>query len=118
MARITQISPERVPVINLEKVAPNDRAPYISGKERGESARRFFKLDESDGIAETVEVVIPDHVKSISSSFALGLFSPSVKRLGSVDAFSTHYRFAGDNRVVKQIFSALNRGASKSLKIK
>jgi hypothetical protein len=64
-----------------------------TGRDRGERLRTEFKLDELDRAAGLVEVSIPDEAYTISSSFFLGMFGPSVVRAGSKENFYAHYNF-------------------------
>lgn len=75
--------------IDLSKVA----GPVYTGRDRGESLRAHYKLDSLDVEREPIRVVIPDDTWTVSSSFFLGLFGPSVRRLGSVDEFKRKYNF-------------------------
>ena len=65
----------------------------FSGRERGESVRTALNLDAEDENPATVVVVIPEDTYSINTSFFLGLFGRSVRRLGSRDAFFGRYSF-------------------------
>jgi hypothetical protein len=64
-----------------------------TGRDRGERLRLDFHLDDMDAHGDEVDVVIPDDTYTISSSFFLGLFGPSVIRAGSKDAFYSRYHF-------------------------
>jgi len=65
----------------------------LAGHERGLAARERFGMQRLDEDAAPVSVVFPDQFRQVSSSFFQGMFSASVRRLGSVDAFFDHYRF-------------------------
>lgn len=67
--------------------------PVYTGRARGQLLREELKLDELDAKQVDVDVAIPDSTYTISSSFFLGLFGPSVIRAGSKDAFYKRYRF-------------------------
>lgn len=80
----------------------------ISGKARGESARKHFGLDRFDEDDEEVTVVFPDSLYAISSSFFLGLFSLSIKRLGET-RFLRKYHFVADENIQRQIRHGIQR---------
>lgn len=61
--------------------------PVYAGRARGESARQALKLDAADEGNQVVEVTIPDTTYTVTSSFFLGLFGPSVIKAGSREAF-------------------------------
>jgi len=68
--------------------------PVYTGRDRGVSLRRELHLDEVDNQEDgVVEVKIPQRTYTISSSFFLGLFGPSVVHAGSKDAFYRRFHF-------------------------
>lgn len=67
--------------------------PVYTGRDRGEQLRQTFHLDESDLAENEIDVIIPSSTYSISSSFFLGLFGPSVVRAGNRDSFYKKYKF-------------------------
>ncbi|MGC5747385.1 hypothetical protein J4P41_01910 [Gluconobacter sp. NFX36] len=96
-------------VIDLGLATKNGQIRNLSGKERGEDARAFYKLDQLDTCASPVTVKVPDYIYAISSSYFLGLFSQSVLRQGSADSFLDHYRFEADASIMKQVSHAISR---------
>lgn len=64
-----------------------------TGRDRGERLRAQFDLDTLDSSDDDVTVVIPKNVYTISSSFFLGMFGPSVVHAGSKDKFYERYHF-------------------------
>ena len=68
--------------------------PVYSGRDRGVALRDRYRLDEKEDAVQNVEVVIPNGTYTVSSSFFLGLFGPSVQKCGSVDLFERKFRFA------------------------
>jgi hypothetical protein len=67
--------------------------PVYTGRDRGQRLRAQLNLDAVDNGAETVDVSIPDSTYTVTSSFFLGLFGPSVVKAGSKDQFFAKYRF-------------------------
>lgn len=67
--------------------------PVYVGRSRGERLRSELNLDNADISDDIVEVRIPDGTYTISSSFFLGLFGPSVVKAGSKSAFYSRYHF-------------------------
>lgn len=67
--------------------------PVYTGRSRGERLREQLKLDKIDFENFEIEVVIPEDTYTVTSSFFLGLFGPSVVRLGSKDAFYRKFHF-------------------------
>lgn len=76
-------------VVDLTNVA----GPVYSGRDRGEALREKYSLDVQEDRAEVIEVLIPNSTYTVSSSFFLGLFGPSVRKCGSVDTFERKFRF-------------------------
>lgn len=68
--------------------------PIYSGRPRGESLRRKYALDAVDATSERVTVRVPDSTYSVTSSFFLGLFGPSVLAAGSKDEFFKKFQFS------------------------
>jgi hypothetical protein len=92
--------------IDMNEVSGGSR--NLSGKGRGESARAHFRLDEIDRGDDRVTVKFPQEIYAISSSFFLGMFSPSIERLG-VEAFQRKYRFIADDVLQQQIQHGIER---------
>jgi len=67
--------------------------PVFTGRPKGEALRARLKVDELDSGRDIVDVQIPDATYSISSSFILGLFGPSVVHAGSKQAFYEKFQF-------------------------
>lgn len=68
--------------------------PVYSGRPRGVAVREKYALDAVDKDAtQVVDVTIPDDTYSMTSSFFLGLFGPSVVRAGSSEAFFRKFHF-------------------------
>lgn len=65
-----------------------------AGRDRGEAARAKARLEEADNAGDSVSVKIPDDVFSINSSFFLGMFADSIRKLGEVE-FRRRYAFVG-----------------------
>jgi hypothetical protein len=64
-----------------------------TGRDRGARLRAELGLDAVDTSDETVEVSIPENTYTVTSSFFLGLFGPSVVKAGSKDRFFSKYHF-------------------------
>jgi len=71
----------------------NIGGPVYSGRPRGESLRSRFELDLVDEGNGQVDIEVPESTYSVTSSFFLGLFGPSVVRAGSSEAFFRKYHF-------------------------
>lgn len=83
-------------VIELRKYS-DPGVGVLAGRERGEAVRKEERLDALDrDESAVVDVVIPDEVFSVNSSFTLGMFTESIRKLGP-DRFRAKYRFRGPN---------------------
>lgn len=96
-------------VIDLDIVANKGSVRNLSGKPRGEAARREFNLDAVDARGEQVTIRVPDYIYAISSSYFLGLFSQSVTRYRSAEGFLQHYKFEADDVIMKQVLHGIDR---------
>lgn len=81
----------------------------ISGHERGAEARRRYALDSLDESGKIASIVIPDEIDAVAASFFQGMFSESVKRFGSKDAFLRHYKFVARPMMMEQILRGIDR---------
>ena len=79
--------------IDLEKYRSGN-SRIFSGRDRGEAARRAANLDVLDRSGEKVLVIVPSNVRSVNSSFFLGMFEDSIKLLGR-EGFEERYSFEG-----------------------
>lgn len=77
--------------LDLTPYCQNDSI-VLSGRPQGVEARKHFSLDQLDASNDDAVVVVPQRVISFNGSFFLGLFAPSIKRLGVVK-FEDKYRF-------------------------
>jgi len=76
----------------------------ISGRPKGSQLRNEFNLDKLDSEDVEVTVEVPAEVISLNSSFFLGLFAPSVKKLG-IEGFESKYKFNCNPEVLDDIES-------------
>lgn len=65
----------------------------FTGRPEGKLARTDLKLDTKDSDENLYVVVIPKNTTSFNSSFFLGLFFDSIKKLGSIMKFNEKYSF-------------------------
>ena len=83
--------------------------PVYTGRSRGEQLREVLHLDEADRDGRTVKVTIPAGTFTISSSFFLGLFGPSVMRAGSTKAFFDRYQIESPDYLKEAMDSYVQR---------
>lgn len=82
--------------------------PVFTGRSRGEKARQRIGLDKlADD--EIVDVNIPDEVYTVTSSYFLGLFAPSVKALGGRERFLDVFRFVGPDFILTKLDDWIDR---------
>lgn len=92
-------------IIDFEKLG----MPVFTGRPRGEDARRKLGLDLVDQGGGTVEVIIPQDIYTLTSSYFLGLFGPSVRKYGRKSEFLEHYRFKAPPRVSERLDEWVDR---------
>ncbi len=85
----------------------------ISGREKGELLRKEVDLDSSDITDEKVQVIVPDDLLIITSSFFLGLFGKSVQKLKR-SKFEENYQFSSPDRILGNIEEAKTRALLES----
>ncbi|KII14128.1 MULTISPECIES: hypothetical protein [Phaeobacter] len=81
----------------------------LSGHERGAEARGYFDLNSLDETTEVVEVVVPDNLDAIATSFFQGMFARSVRKFRSEEEFLSHYRFAARPEIISQVMRGIER---------
>lgn len=77
------------PIIDFKKI----EGPVYTGRDRGERLRIQLNIDALDNTDTIIKVLIPEETYSMSSSFFLGLFGPSIIKLGSNELFTKKYIF-------------------------
>jgi hypothetical protein len=77
--------------------------PVFTGRKRGKLAREALNLSQLDVAREKVTVRIPEETYTVSNSYFLGLFGPSVRSLGGREGFLEHYHFSGPERVLGKL---------------
>ncbi|AQZ99606.1 hypothetical protein B5M06_16500 [Comamonas kerstersii] len=75
----------------------------LSGRERGTQARELMSIDKLDQGNDKVHVTFPTGLWSVSSSFFLGMFGPSIIAAGTKDAFKNRYSFETKDSIKKLI---------------
>ena len=83
----------------------------LSGRELGDNIRKRFKLDELDNDEKKYEIIFPENIISISTSFFLALFGESVRKCGSKERFEDKYLF----NVNSSLKSNINDGITDAL---
>jgi hypothetical protein len=66
----------------------------FAGRERGREVRLAAELDRLDQLPDVVEIVVPEDVFSVNSSFFLAMFGPSIRTLGEA-GFRRKFTFSG-----------------------
>lgn len=89
--------------IDLGSLTGDGKVRNLSGHEKGSAARAKYRLDLADASTLPVPVVVPSYVYAISSSFVQGMFTPSLRALGSIEAFFQHYQFDASASIIRQI---------------
>lgn len=95
--------------IRLHELTDNGATRNLAGKERGERAREHFKLNQLDQQPDEVEVEAPDYLDNISSSYFLGMFSPSIEKLGGEEGFLKKYKFTATQHIRRAITHGIAR---------
>lgn len=72
-------------------------ARVLAGRPRGKSCRDSRDLDYLDTRENvTVSLLVPARIRSVTSSFFLGMLAPSIRRLGE-DGFRRRYILVGEH---------------------
>lgn len=85
----------------------------LSGRDKGEKLREKINLDFIEENEDVIEITIPNAIVSFNSSYFLGLFTPSIKKFKTKEAFLSKYHFVCDEFIQKDI----NDGIEEALKL-
>lgn len=75
----------------------------LSGRQLGYDMREFFKLNEKDMDDKKYEIIFPDNIISLSTSYFLALFGDSVRKVKNREAFLEKYQFVCDQNLKMNI---------------
>lgn len=97
---------DKIMQINLSQY----EGPVYSGRSRGESVRNQLNLDAVDrDVTTKVNVMVPDDTYTVTSSFFLGMFGPSIVRAGSRANFYKKFHINAKNPISQRIDSFVDR---------
>lgn len=71
----------------------------FSGRNNGKDARKRSKIEIKEEECKEIIIDVPSDTMSINSSFFLGMFGISVRKLGD-SAFREKYKFKTDNQSI------------------
>ena len=83
--------------------------PVFSGRDRGELARTEAELDQLDEASAIVHTIVPEDALTVTSSFILGMYGPSIKKAGSREQFLQKYTFSIPETFLKTLNSCIDR---------
>jgi len=85
----------------------------LSGRPKGAALRDTLNLDKLEQGGEQIQVVVPEEVVSLNSSFFSGLFGPSVQRMGE-DQFRQIYLFKGHSSLQEDVDAGIKEALKTS----
>ena len=91
-----------------------DKRLILSGEESGSSIRQMLDLDSIDKTNKSVIIKIPDNIFCMTTSFFIGLFGPSVIKLGKY-RFNYKYKFVCNEMIYNTIKDGINRLLNKNI---
>jgi hypothetical protein len=77
----------------MEVKFPEAAGPVYTGRAKGEQLRIRLELDSKEDQVDVVDVTIPEGTYTVSSSFFLGLFGPSIRKCGDLALFERKFHF-------------------------
>lgn len=99
--------------IDLEDFMKKRRVKVLSGRENGANLRTQYSLDRYDKTKEKFEVLIPDDIFSLNTSFFLALFGASVRTLGE-NEFKERFLFNCPEYIRPEIEDGIRRAIKES----
>ena len=97
--------------INIKDKIPS-KTVILSGRTKGKKMRDILKLDELEEKEDIIEITISKPIASFNSSYFLGLFTVSIKKYKTKEAFLKKYNFVCDEYIMQDI----NDGIDEALK--
>lgn len=88
-------------IINLDDFR-GKKSKILSGRDEGEAARVKLKMEKLDISVNQVKIIVPDDIWSINSSFFLGLFGESIRKMGE-DGFREKFIFECSESVSEDV---------------
>ncbi|WP_319201891.1 hypothetical protein [uncultured Ilyobacter sp.] len=86
--------------IKLSEIV-NPESKVLSGRPEGNKARNHFALNLKDKDQNSYIVIIPENIRTFSTSYFLGLFSESIKDLKEIN-FRKKYIFHSETGELKK----------------
>lgn len=99
-------------IIDFEKYR-SPESKVFSGRERGRVVREQIGFEEILNSSSKVEILIPDDIYTVNTSFFLGLFGNIVRRLGELE-FRNKFIF----KCTASILDDIEEGIDRALKEK
>lgn len=91
-------------IIELTNEHRGQGSAMFTGRPQGKQVREVLEIDKKDNSDNQFKIVVPKGTTSFNASFFLGLFYPSIKKLGGYDNFLDKYEFQieEENPIIKQ----------------
>lgn len=102
--------------VNLNKFLNKD-CKIFCGRDEGTSARKKLNLDKFDNTDSIMHISISSEVYSITSSFFLSCFGPSIRKLGETE-FRRKYIFECDAVLLSNVDDGISRALKTSFSLK
>lgn len=84
------------------KIELSDKILVYTGRSRGQEDRAKYKLPDLDRADTVVDVIVPARIYSMTSSYFLGLFGDSIRKLGR-EEFLKRYRVHAPPHVQRKL---------------
>ena len=102
--------------VDLNKFLNKD-CKIFCGRDEGTLVRKKLNLDEFDDTDDTMHLYISSEVHSITSSFFLSCFGPSIRNLGEIE-FRRKYIFECDTVLLSNVDDGISRALKTSFPLK
>ncbi len=102
----------RMIYINLKEHL-DDEIKILSGREFGKEHREKFNFNRLDNSKDVINIIIPDDIYGLNSSYFLNLFGSSIRKLGE-NKFREKYNFQCDEVIMSSIEEYIKIALKKS----
>ena len=109
LKKINEILEEKLTIkypLNMEQFLEKG-SKALAGSDEGKNGRKLYNLDIIEDQFDIIEVIFPDDLFSLNTSFFLGFFSKSIKKFG--EDFLKKFQFKGPEIIFGTIQEGIKR---------
>ena len=94
---------KQIDLKNFRTVVGKTKSRVFTGRDRGEDVRERSKIDELFSVEDSLEIIIPEDIFSITPSFLEELFKNIAEKYNK-DVVLSHVVFKGKYKLIQSTF--------------